>query len=297
MFQMTIISRALLSASEAARAAHPTLARLATTTAAGVAAQRQQHSNKPTFAAAVAKRSTARCTARNYTYTNTGSHTNTNTNGYVAAPGTCSHASSFESALAPAQSATNTDIEAAERISEFRRFYETVSNTRELAPTPLGHGGSERILNNTLLHRTPWQASCVELRERASTPQDRCVLSYGAVDFTALRRHGNTTGSTTPNRYTHTDCCGGAAPEGEAAPEGSVSCGAAPPLPALEVVHYYETSSAAGLAGYQSIAMMVRKGLLPGQTQNFSAEGGFAVWTVPHADYVALLTSQGFLEA
>lgn len=170
------------------------------------------------------------------------------------------------------------------RLKEFKRFYETVSRSREatsLPPTPLGHGGSERILNNELLHETPWQASCVELRERAVVEEAK-VLSYGNIDFSSLRRrNGRAQPNTRAESYSNVE---------DVRPKGAPQEG-----PGLDVVHYYETSSAAGLAGYQRVAMQVRKGVLPGSCTNYSAEGGFAVWVVPHNEYAQAMKAMGFL--
>lgn len=170
------------------------------------------------------------------------------------------------------------------RLREFKRFYETVTRSREatsLPPTPLGHGGSERILNNELLHESPWQASCVELRERAVVEEAK-VLSYGNIDFASLRRqHRAGRASAQAEAYSNVD---------DVRPKGAPQQG-----PGLDVVHYYETSSSAGLAGYQRVAMQVRKGLLPGSCTNYSAEGGFAVWVVPHNEYAQAMKTMGFL--
>jgi hypothetical protein len=189
----------------------------------------------------------------------------------------------------PPQSAlTNTSPTPSEaRLKGFKRFYETVTRSREatsLPPTPLGYGGSERILNNELLHESPWQASCVELRERAVVEETK-ALSYDSIDFASLRRRHRR---------------GGAAPlDGKAKSYSNVEDmrpkGPSQQGPGLDVVHYYETSSPAGLAGYQRVAMQVRQGMLPGTCTNFSAEGGFAVWVVPLNDYTQAMSAMGFL--
>lgn len=167
------------------------------------------------------------------------------------------------------------------QLKEFRKFYEVITNTREakqLPPTPLGHAGSERILNNTLLHESPWQASCVELRERPVHAEER-VISYGGIDFAALRRSHRRDGrQCSAGRFSHVEEDLPPPPSGEAM-EG----------PGIDVVHYYETSTSEGLAGYQQVAMQVRKGLLPGTCTNYSAEGGFGVWVVPHETYAEML--------
>ncbi|KPA76553.1 hypothetical protein ABB37_07843 [Leptomonas pyrrhocoris] len=171
-----------------------------------------------------------------------------------------------------------------QRLATFKRFYETVtrcSTATSLPPTPLGHGGSERILNNELLHESPWQASCVEVRERV-VAEERRVLSYDNIDFARLRRGGRLAAEgNTPRPYSNAEDVW---PK-RATPQG----------PGLDVVHYYETSSEAGLAGYQRIAMQVRKGVLPGSCTNFSAECGFAVWVVPLDRYAQAMKAVGLL--
>lgn len=164
------------------------------------------------------------------------------------------------------------------RLARFQSFYDRVSSTKatSLAATPLGHAGAERILNNDLLHKSPWQASCVELRERVSEAEQ--VLSYANIDFARLRQQHRQR----HHRYAPDEVSGGGGSSG-----GS---------PGLEVVHYFETSSAEGLAGYQHVAMKVRKGVLPGNCVNYSAEGGFGVWVVPLPAYSSLLQSTGLLE-
>ncbi|AYU77093.1 hypothetical protein, unknown function [Leishmania donovani] len=186
------------------------------------------------------------------------------------------------------------------QLKEFKRFYEAVTRSREatsLPPTPLGHGGSERILNNALLHQCPWQASCVELRERAVEPE-RKVLSYGNVDFASLRKQSRrnaaaaggtskTTSSSPYGSYSNVEDMLDK-PSGESVQQRQQG-------PGLDVVHYYEASTPEGLAGYQQITMQVRKGKLPGSCTNFSAEGGFAVWVVPHNEYIETLSAMGYL--
>lgn len=185
------------------------------------------------------------------------------------------------------------------RVKEFKRFYEAVTRSREatsLPPTPLGHGGSERILNNEFLHESPWQASCVELRERAVEPEKK-VLSYGNIDFASLRRQSRrgaaaggpdspASASSRLGSYSNVEDMRNKA-------DGNTNGQQAGP--GLDVVHYYETSTPEGLAGYQQMAMQVRKGILPGSCMNFSAEGGFAVWVVPHTEYLATLSAMGYL--
>lgn len=179
------------------------------------------------------------------------------------------------------------------RLKEFKRFYETVTRSREatsLPPTPLGHGGSERILNNEFLHESPWQASCVELRERAVVEEAK-VLSYDNIDFASLRRrHRGAHAQQQQQQQDQTRQSATYSNVEDMRPKGSPQQG-----PGLDVVHYYETSSPAGLAGYQRVAMQVRKGLLPGSCTNFSAEGGFAVWVVPHNEYAQAMSAMGYL--
>ncbi|KPI87203.1 hypothetical protein ABL78_3719 [Leptomonas seymouri] len=170
------------------------------------------------------------------------------------------------------------------QLTEFRRFCETVMCSPEvtsLPPTPLGHGGCERIFVNALLHKSPWQASCVELRERVVRKGPR-VMSYDNIDFASLSRRPCTTTERSKQRsYSNV--------------EDTHPKEAAPPGPGVDVVHYYETSTAAGLASYQRVAMQVQKGLLPGTCTNFSAEGGFAVWAVPHNQYAQAMRGIGML--
>ncbi|KAK7197835.1 hypothetical protein NESM_000736800 [Novymonas esmeraldas] len=192
------------------------------------------------------------------------------------------------------------------RVKEFKRFYETVTRSREatsLPPTPLGYGGSERIVNNELLHESPWQASCVELRERAAEPEKK-VMSYNNIDFASLRRQTRRNraaaaaaapGSAAPPHRTSSSASGSYSNVEDMRPKSNGQTCAEQPGPGLDVVHYYETSTAEGLAGYQHIAVLVRKGQLPGSCTNFSAEGGFAVWVVPHDEYVEALSAVGRL--
>ncbi|EPY33314.1 hypothetical protein STCU_02314 [Strigomonas culicis] len=161
------------------------------------------------------------------------------------------------------------------RLAQFQSFYDRVSKSKKamsLAATPLGYAGAERILNNDMLHHSPWQASCVELRESVSEAQQ--VLSYTNIDFSQLRHQRRNRGS----KYVPDYGLGGGA------------------IPGLEVVHYFETSSAEGLAGYQHVAMKVRKGVLPGNCVNYSSEGGFGVWVVPLPAYSSLLETTGLLD-
>ncbi|CAM45581.1 hypothetical protein, unknown function [Leishmania braziliensis MHOM/BR/75/M2904] len=203
--------------------------------------------------------------------------------------------------LAPLPAPTHpVSIPGEAQLREFKRFYEVVTGSRaatSLPPTPLGRGGSERIFNNEFLHRCPWQASCMELRERTAEPEKR-VLSYGNIDFASLRKRS----------HRNAAAAGGPSPTTSSSPYGSYSNvedildksnGESEQQqqqgPGLDVVHYYETSTPEGLAGYQQIAMQVCMEQLPGSCTNFSAEGGFAVWVVPHDEYIETLTTMGYL--
>ncbi|KAG5509505.1 hypothetical protein JKF63_06210 [Porcisia hertigi] len=186
------------------------------------------------------------------------------------------------------------------QVKEFKRFYETVTRSKEaksLLLTPLGYGGSERILNNEFLHRCPWQASCVELRERAVETETR-VFSYSNIDFSALREQSRRKGLAAGGRGSSLNPSSRGTyynvedmffkSNQESGPKKLQG-------PGLEVVHYYETSTQEGLAGYQSIALKVRKQQLPGSCTNFSAEGGFAVWVVSLDEYIEILNKMGCL--
>lgn len=125
----------------------------------------------------------------------------------------------------------------------------------------------------------------MELRERAVEEETK-VLSYENIDFAGLRRRNRRAGAAS-------------AGNGKTGPYSNIEDmrpkGAPQQGPGLDVVHYYETSSPAGLAGYQSVAMQVRQGMLPGSCTNFSAEGGFAVWVVPLNEYAQAMAAMGFL--
>ncbi|KAG5483981.1 hypothetical protein LSCM1_05831 [Leishmania martiniquensis] len=186
------------------------------------------------------------------------------------------------------------------QVREFRRFYEAVARSRvaqSVPPTPLGYAGSERILNNEFLHECPWQASCVELRERAVAPEKK-ELSYGNIDFASLRRQArrNAAAAGGPSKISSSSPYGTYSnvedmlkrPDGASGQQHQEG-------PGLDVVHYYETSTLEGLAGYQQIAAKVSMKQLPGSCTNFSAEGGFAVWVVPHSEYIEALAKMSHL--
>lgn len=62
-------------------------------------------------------------------------------------------------------------------------------------------------------------------------------------------------------------------------------------LNAQEVVMYYETSSAEGLSGFQTVAEMVMVGKLPGECSNLTGQRGYATWSVPKKDFLKIASS------
>lgn len=127
----------------------------------------------------------------------------------------------------------------------------------ELQLGPTGNGGGHRVVNNTSHASRPWEASCVEVKYTKRRDE--------LDDIQTSMRGARRSVSIPP-------------PPSEPRDEDGV-----------EVVFYYETSTAEGLAGFRRIAERVLEGVLPGECRNATGQGGFATWTVQRPQFAALV--------
>ena len=124
-----------------------------------------------------------------------------------------------------------------------------------------GEAGTQRIAHNHGYQSNKWQASCIEVRQRH---EDNPVISLRRLQFI-----GQNDGKKAPWEREKQDD--------------------------VEVVHYFETHTEEGLAGYTNVASRVAVGELPGVCNNQTGEG-FAQWIVPRRQYVDLIKTRPLLD-
>jgi hypothetical protein len=137
----------------------------------------------------------------------------------------------------------------------------------------VGHTTTLRFFHNASHQQNPWQASCIEFRKISTEDEREDSFNKGGPP-----RSSPASSSPPAN---------GERSPGPAPLEESVK---SPSPTMVELVFYYETSTAEGLAGFRHIARLVFLGLAPGRTEN-NMSCGFATWVVEKEAYLQMMQS------
>eukprot|EP00744_Colponema_vietnamica_P006931 GILI01010013.1.p1 GENE.GILI01010013.1~~GILI01010013.1.p1 ORF type:complete len:339 (-),score=56.95 GILI01010013.1:213-1229(-) len=168
--------------------------------------------------------------------------------------------------------------------SDHRAAAEKVWGSLYATPERLNHAvtgsaGSSRITHNLNHDNARWQASCVEVRQKEQKNGDE-------HENPVIARRNKQFGKQMPWEKTAVEMQG-KFPKSDKFPADDD----------VEIVFYFETHDfeGVGLSGYQNIAARVSDGDLPGECSNLTAVGGYATWTVPRSEFVALSESKPLL--
>ena len=185
------------------------------------------------------------------------------------------------------------DMQAA-RVN-FQSFLSSLNTSSDtyLPPTPVGMAGSGgHVVHNPHLTQRPWEPSMVELRntQPADEELDRLQqLRKIQIDFRALRRQTKAADQIKTkiseegdrDRQVNSNSNASNSHQDDSGDEDT-----------QEVVLYYETSSEAGLQGFQTVAALVLEGKLPGECSNLTGQRGYATWSIPKKTFVSMAATQ-----